>query len=105
MALKSAAFSKILFALHRQRFACVIENVCYSRCMSNQALERAIAIVGSQDALAKRIGVAQRSVGYWLRQSKKGVPAEYADAIEQATDGAVLKSDIRPDIFKQTERA
>jgi DNA-binding transcriptional regulator YdaS (Cro superfamily) len=61
------------------------------------ALQRAVAITGSQSELARRIGVRQGYVWKWLRSKK--VPAERCAAIERATGGAVTREQLRPDIF------
>lgn len=52
-------------------------------------LERAIAIVGSQTALASAIGgnVKTGHIFYWLKSGS--VPAEHCPAIERATQGRV----------------
>lgn len=63
--------------------------------MNRTALETAIAIAGSQSALARRIGVRQGYVWKWLRSKK--VPAERCDAIERAT--GVSRHLLRPDVF------
>ncbi len=52
------------------------------------ALVKAIAIVGTQSALARRLGKTQPHIAKWLR-SKHGVPAEYCPAIERLTNGKV----------------
>jgi DNA-binding transcriptional regulator YdaS (Cro superfamily) len=73
--------------------------------MNTEALRRACEVTGGQLPLAKRIGVTQSMVWYWLERSKKGVPAEYAAAIERATDGAVKAHELRPDIFEANRMA
>jgi DNA-binding transcriptional regulator YdaS (Cro superfamily) len=69
--------------------------------MSNKALERAIAIVGSQGQLAKRIGRGrvQANISLWLHRDRQGVPAEFCLAVEQATGGLVTRYELRPDVF------
>lgn len=67
--------------------------------MKTEALKRACDHVGGQLPLAKRIGVTQSMVWYWLERAKKGVPAEHAIAIERATEGHVTAHELRPDIF------
>jgi len=67
--------------------------------MRKEALQKACEETGGQKALADRIGVTQSMVWYWLEKSKRGVPAEYVDAIEQATEGKVTRHALRPDIF------
>jgi DNA-binding transcriptional regulator YdaS (Cro superfamily) len=68
-----------------------------------EALARAIAIAGSQTALAVAIGTRQGQVGYWLNDAKKGVPGERALAIEEAT--GVSRHDLRPDLYPRGRRA
>ncbi|WP_322997469.1 helix-turn-helix domain-containing protein [Castellaniella sp.] len=67
--------------------------------MSTQALHRACTIVGSQSALADKIGVRQSTLWHWLNRAKRGAPAEYVAAIETATDGAISRHELRPDIY------
>ena len=65
-------------------------------------LRRAVAIKGSQDALAKAIGCSQGKIS-WLLVTGKPPAAEDAMAIERATNGLVLKSQLRPDIWQQPD--
>lgn len=67
-----------------------------------QALERAIEIAGGQSALAEKIGKKQAHVAMWLRRRK--VPAEVCVDIEGATNGAVTRESLRPDVFRQPRR-
>jgi DNA-binding transcriptional regulator YdaS (Cro superfamily) len=60
------------------------------------ALLRAIALRGSQSALASAIGVSQSHVWHWLARLR--VPAEHCPAIERATQRAVRCEELRPDI-------
>lgn len=62
-------------------------------------LEKAIEICGGQTALAKAVGIRQPNVWNWLHRAQGIVPAEYCRAIEQATNGAVTRYDLRPDVF------
>jgi DNA-binding transcriptional regulator YdaS (Cro superfamily) len=71
------------------------------------ALLRAVEILGSQAALAAAIGtflkrptVKQGTISYWIT-SKALLGAEWWSAIESATDGAVTRTDLRPDVFGQ----
>lgn len=73
--------------------------------MRTDGLGRACEKVGGQKALADRIGVTQSMVWYWLEKAKKGVPAEYVQAIEAATKGEVTRHDLRPDIFPRVDAA
>lgn len=67
-------------------------------------LERAVAIAGGQVALARKLGLKQAHVWWWLNRAKK-LPAEQAIAIEKATDGKVSRHELRPDIYPIEERA
>ena len=66
--------------------------------MGKAAIKKAVDIVGGQNELARRLGIGQSRVWNWIHRDAK-VSAEYAAAIEAATDGAVKKSDLRPDVF------
>ena len=67
--------------------------------MSTPALKRAVEHVGSQKALADKLGVTQSVVWYWLEKSRHGCPAEHVLKIEEVTDGKVSRHDLRPDIW------
>lgn len=60
------------------------------------ALQRAIDHFESQAALAAKLGVVPMAVTNWKR---RGVPPDKAKAIEEATEGAVQRHELRPDIF------
>lgn len=60
-------------------------------------LDLAIKCVGSGAELARRLGVVPMTVTQWRR--RKRVPAERCAAIEQLTNGAVTRHDLRPDVF------
>lgn len=63
----------------------------------NDALARAIEMVGNQEIFAQRAGVSQVAVSKWL---KKGyVPAERVVEAERATDGRITRQEFRPDLF------
>lgn len=73
--------------------------------MHTKPIERAVEIAGGQSALARLIGCKQAHVWWWLNRSLR-VPAEYVLPIEAATEGAVTRHDLRPDIYPETvERA
>lgn len=59
-------------------------------------IKRAAECVGSQSALAEAIGVKQPTISEWVRGDRP-VPIERCTAIEQATDRAVMRWDLRPD--------
>lgn len=75
-----------------KNFVCLIA-------MSKLFLQKAVEIAGSQAKLAEKIGANQQLVSYWLHGSVNGVPPRYALAIEKATDGAVKRGELRPDIW------
>lgn len=60
------------------------------------ALNKAIAIFGSQSELSRAIGTDQQTVYNWLK--RQNVPAERCPAIERATGGVVRCEDLRPDV-------
>lgn len=62
-------------------------------------LQKAVEITGGQTQLAKLIGVRQSHVWNWLNRSLGVVPADYCRAIEEATNGAVTRYELRPDVF------
>jgi DNA-binding transcriptional regulator YdaS (Cro superfamily) len=62
-----------------------------------EALDRAVGIFGSQKKLADAVGLKQPSIN---RAVKKGqASSELAIMIERATNGAVPKHELRPDLF------
>jgi len=52
----------------------------------------------SQVAVARAVGVTPQAVSDVLRRGNR-VPAEWCLAIESATDGAVSRHDLRPDLY------
>ena len=62
------------------------------------ALQKAIDIVGGQTALAKAIGgdIQQPHVWNWLNRSNGIPPHEYCASIEKATNGQVTRKDFYP---------
>ena len=59
------------------------------------AMERAIKKVGSQAALAERLGVRQPTISEWSR-GERPVPIERCVEIEFACEGDVTRRDLRP---------
>jgi len=68
---------------------------------AKESLERACKLSGGQKALAQAIGTRQSQVWYWLKRSKKGVPAEFVLKIERVS--GVPRHEIRPDIFPPSQ--
>jgi len=62
--------------------------------MRDTALERAINAAGGTAALARTINVTPQAISQWDR-----VPAERVIAVENATNGDVTRSDLRPDLY------
>ncbi|MBD8469179.1 transcriptional regulator [Sphingomonas sp. CFBP 8765] len=61
-----------------------------------EALEAAVARVGSQTGLARICGVSQPAVWKWLKTSKR-LPPEHCIAVEAQT--GVSRHNLRPDIY------
>lgn len=66
----------------------------------------------TQRKLAERIGVTQSAVSQWLQWLDGGlhdnasrITGERALEIEQATDGAVTRAELRPDLFGEPSKA
>lgn len=64
----------------------------------NQNIQKAVEVLGSQAAMAKAVGVSQPFVNDMLH-SRKRVPAELCQKMEAATNGAVTRYELRPDVF------
>ena len=65
-------------------------------------LERAIRELGSQPKLAKAMGCSQSKIS-WLLVTAKEISAEDALAIHRATNGVVSASDLRPDLWSNSQ--
>lgn len=63
--------------------------------MKSNPIIRAGDVVGGQSALAHLLGVSPPTVSQW-RSGIRPIPAERCVAIEQATNGAVTRKDLRP---------
>jgi len=63
------------------------------------SLDMAIHILGSQSALASRVGVKQAHVWNWLNRQGRQVPADKVIAVSRATDWQVTPHELRPDIY------
>jgi DNA-binding transcriptional regulator YdaS (Cro superfamily) len=64
----------------------------------NPGIKRAIEMFGTQTALARRIGVGQNVISYWLYEAKD-VPPKRAVQIEAVTNGEVSRKELRPDLW------
>lgn len=65
-------------------------------------LQRAIASLGSQAAMARLLGVAQPSVWKWL-SARKPLPAQHVLRVEAAT--GISRHELRPDLYPIEEKA
>ncbi len=65
--------------------------------MHRTALLKAIRTIGTQVALAKKLGVKPSLINNWLNRDK-GVPFEYAIAIECMTQGVVSRYELAPHV-------
>jgi DNA-binding transcriptional regulator YdaS (Cro superfamily) len=65
--------------------------------MPIESLDKAIAVLGSQDALADALFIKSPSISGW--RDRQRVPAERCIAIELATGGVVTRYQLRPDVF------
>lgn len=70
--------------------------------MDNKALFKAVSVVGSQTALARKCGVIQQHVWNWIHRDNR-VPAEFALKVAEATDFEVRPHDLRPDLYPDAD--
>lgn len=63
-----------------------------------EALKHAIVLLGSQGEVARAVGVKQPSVSFIVTKGER-VPAEWCIPLEKATEGAVTRHDLRPDLY------
>ena len=63
-----------------------------------EAIRKAVDTLGGQPALAKALGVTPGAVGHWC-VGYRPVPPKRCIPIEKATEGAVTRYDLRPDVF------
>lgn len=67
-----------------------------------EALQRAIQVVGTQQAFATALGVTQSAVGNWISR-RRPAPAERVLDIERIT--GVSRHDLRPDLYPRENAA
>jgi DNA-binding transcriptional regulator YdaS (Cro superfamily) len=72
--------------------------------MNTQALQKAVDLAGGQTALARALGLRQSTVRTWLERGSMRDP-RHAIKIEQATNGAVTRSDLFPDLWPPQDDA
>lgn len=64
----------------------------------NIGIEKAITFFGSQANLAKELEVKRMNIQYW-KKSNASIPIKRCLQIEQLTNGAVTRQDLRPDDY------
>ncbi|HDR1413179.1 helix-turn-helix domain-containing protein [Pasteurella multocida] len=62
----------------------------------NRSINKAIALLGGQSALARACGVSQPTVNKWVNGGNMDV--KHIVSIIKATDGRVTAEEIRPDV-------
>lgn len=83
--------SRYVLTINTKRVDCAVMDTVIN------PLEKATAAVGGASELARALELPWAStVTNW---SKRGVPAERCIAIERATNGAVTRYELRPDVF------
>lgn len=65
--------------------------------MHNPHLDRACALLGSQDRLAAALNIKSPSISEWRQRGQ--VPVKRCLAIEELTGGEVTCHQLRPDLF------
>jgi len=63
-----------------------------------ECLQRAIAIVGGQSAMARACGLKQGHIWAWLNKASR-CPAEHVLGVEEATGGEISRHQLRPDLY------
>lgn len=61
------------------------------------AINHAVFLVGGQSSLARKIGVTPQAVQRWCKTGN--VPTERVIAVEEATEGQIKRTELRPDIY------
>ena len=79
------------------RFFCVEISGMNNSSVSARALDRVIAIIGSQSQLARDIGVKPQAVQQWVAAGE--VPTKRVLACEALTNAQVTRYELRPDIY------
>lgn len=65
---------------------------------SLEKFELAVAEVGGQSEMARRLSVTQPHVWNWLNRDKK-IPAQYVIPITLIPEVSALPHELRPDVF------
>lgn len=61
-------------------------------------IEAAITIIGSEAKLGAKAGYSQNAIWYAKRNGR--ISGDLAAAIDKATNGAISKGQLRPDLFQ-----
>jgi DNA-binding transcriptional regulator YdaS (Cro superfamily) len=67
----------------------------------NSPILIAVDAVGGQSELARRLNVDPTLVSQWVHE-RRPIAAHHCLPIEQATDRAVTRYQLRPDVFGET---
>jgi DNA-binding transcriptional regulator YdaS (Cro superfamily) len=62
-----------------------------------EALDQAVAKIGSMQLLADQLGVTKGAVSQWKLDGRR-IPAEHCPTIERLTDGEIQCEQLRPDV-------
>jgi DNA-binding transcriptional regulator YdaS (Cro superfamily) len=63
----------------------------------DEALDKAVSLVGSMQALAEHVGVTKGAVSQWKTDGRR-IPAEHCPTIERLTNREVTCEELRPDV-------
>lgn len=63
----------------------------------NEALDKAVSIIGSMQLVAELCDVTKGAVGQWKLEGRS-VPAEHCPKLERATNRAVQCEQLNPDV-------
>ncbi|MDE2255946.1 MAG: helix-turn-helix domain-containing protein [Betaproteobacteria bacterium] len=66
--------------------------------MTTNPIQRAVEIAGGNAALARLLNTKPSLVSQWVT-GRRPVAAHWGRKIEDATDGAVTRCELRPDVF------
>ena len=62
-----------------------------------EALDKAVSVIGTMQVLADHLGVTKGAVGQWKLDGRK-IPAEHCPTIERLANRAVTCEQLRPDV-------
>lgn len=64
----------------------------------NEGIKLAVELLGSNNALAEKLGVSAAAVSMW-KNGERQVGPKHCKAIERLTKRKVKAADLRPDVF------